>query len=450
MAVAQSRDTIAAIATSSGRGAIGIVRISGSDAFALAEQLTGRILPAPRMAGLRYCLGADGDPIDQGLLLCFPGPNSFTGEDTVEFQGHGGHVILHMIWQRLITLGARPARPGEFSERAYLNGRIDLAQAEAIADLIDAGSRQAARAALRSLRGDFSTKVESLRTRLIALRVELEAAIDFSDEDDVDAFASQRFERALADTSAALATLLVEAEQGRRLAQGAVMVIGGAPNVGKSSLLNRLAGDDMAIVTPVAGTTRDLLRTDVVLEGLPLRIIDTAGIRETSDVVEREGVARARQAMRQADLIVLMDVAGEAVLADTLPNDLPPQTPVLHLRNKIDLSGDQPGYAPGNTFMGISVLTGAGMDILTTELVRLLGGPPSNESTFTARARQIEALRQSAVALDAARLVLTQGLGIELLAEELRHAHDHLGVITGQVTPDQLLGEIFSTFCIGK
>ncbi|OBS09569.1 tRNA uridine-5-carboxymethylaminomethyl(34) synthesis GTPase MnmE [Acidihalobacter prosperus] len=449
MSAPDERDTIAAIATAPGRGAIGIVRASGPQALALAQRLTGRDPPAPRTAVLRTCLDHRGEAIDQGLLVCFPGPDSFTGEDVIEFQGHGGQLLLHLIWERLLALGARPARPGEFSERAFLNGRIDLTQAEAIADLIDAGSRQAARGAMRSLRGEFSSRVEALRTRLVGLRIELEAAIDFVDEDDVGPIGDRRLTASLADVAASLDALLMQAEQGRKLAQGAVMVIAGAPNVGKSSLLNRLAGDDMAIVTPIAGTTRDLLRTDVVIAGMPVRIVDTAGIRETEDPVEREGVARARQAIDQADLILAMDTGDEPTDGVTSVT-LPPQIPVLRVRNKIDLRGEPAGWLSGSDVLGVSVLTGEGMDLLTDELAQRLAGAAQGESTFTARRRQVQALKQCADAVEAARAGLQQGLGIELLAEDLRRAHDRLGEITGRVTPDQLLGEIFSTFCIGK
>lgn len=443
------RDTIAAIATPLGRGAIGVIRISGSKAFLMAEQLTGRSLPDYRVAAIRHCLDECGEIMDQGLLLCFQGPNSFTGEDVVEFQGHGGPVLINLIWQRLLTLGARPARPGEFSERAFLNGRLDLAQAEAIADLIDAGSRQAAAGAMRSLRGAFSSKIEDFRQQLLAIRVNLEAMIDFSDEDDVIDLIDDQVASSLNKLSVDLNGLLLQAEQGRKLSQGAVIVISGAPNVGKSSLLNRLAQEDIAIVAPVAGTTRDVLHTDLTLNGIPIRIVDTAGLRETTDSVEKEGVARAKKMMGLADLVVVMDTAMEKADYEVL-KQLPPYIPILRLRNKIDLSGERPGYKNSNEFMGISALTGAGIEECIEELVRKLGGTQPNETAFTARARHIHALKQTGEVLVSAQQILNDRMGIELLAEELRQAHDYLGKITGHVTPDQLLGEIFSNFCIGK
>lgn len=443
------RETIAAIATPLGRGAIGIVRISGSNAFSLAEQLTGRELPENRLASIRYCLDGNGEILDQGLLICFKKPNSFTGEDVVEFQGHGGPVLLKLIWQRLLALGARPARPGEFSERAFLNGRLDLAQAEAIADLIDAGSRQAAAGAMRSLRGEFSSRIEYLRQQLLALRASLEAMIDFSDEDDVSDLLDTQIGDTLRVLSFELNELLLQAEQGRKLSQGAVVVISGAPNVGKSTLLNRLAQEDVAIVTPVAGTTRDVLHTDLELNGIPLRIVDTAGLRETIDPIEKEGVARARKTMQTADLIVVMDTAKEQADVGVL-KQLPAHIPVMRLRNKIDLSGDKAGYQQANDIIGISALTRAGIDDFIEVLVRKLGGAQPMETAFTARARHIHALKQTNEILEGARQVLNNQAGVELLAEELRRAHDCLGEITGHVTADQLLGEIFSSFCIGK
>lgn len=443
------RDTIAAIATPSGRGAIGIIRISGPEAFTLSSALTGKKLPEPRKAVLRRCLDNIGEVIDEGLLLCFPGPESFTGEDVVEFQGHGGQVVLNLIWQRLLSLGARPARPGEFSERAFLNGRIDLAQAEAIADLIDAGSQQVAQGAMRSLQGEFSSRIDLFRERLLKLRVYVEASVDFVDEDEVDDLEFEKIQALLGELGKDLNSLLHKAQQGRRLAQGAVIVIAGPPNVGKSSLLNWLAGDNTAIVTPIAGTTRDLLKTDILIEGIPVHVIDTAGIRETDDPVEREGVMRARQAMKQSDLLILMDVLNEE-WKDDVCKELDSDIPRLQVRNKIDLSGEPPGTDAGTGFLGISVKTGSGMEVLLREIMRQLDGPPRGEAAFTARARHIHSLVRSEVAINAACEILEQRGNIEFVAEELRLAQDSLGEITGQITPDSLLGEIFSTFCIGK
>lgn len=443
------RDTIAAVATPPGRGAVGIVRVSGPEAFLIAEKLTGRALPMLRHAALRNCLAENGEVVDQGLLLCFSGPESFTGEDVVEFQGHGGQQAPHLVWKRFLELGARAAGPGEFSQRAYLNGRLDLAQAEAIADLIDAGSRQAALGAVRSLRGEFSDQVEALRARLTAVRVQVEASVDFADEDDVDEASVERLSAELREILDATMRLLRSAQQGVRLAQGAIVVLAGAPNVGKSSLLNRFAGEDRAIVTPVAGTTRDLLHADIVLHGIPVQLIDTAGIRETEDPVEREGVARARRALANADVALLLDTV-ERQAVDDLLAELPPSAPVLKVRNKIDITGETAGYDGNRDFFAISALTGSGVDELTAEIVRRIGGPATNETVFTARARQVRALEQCLEALQRAHELASGALGVELLAEELRQAQEHLGSITGRITADQLLGEIFSTFCIGK
>lgn len=444
-----ARDTIAAVATASGRGAVGIVRVSGPDAFFIAEKLTGRPLPPFRQAALRSCLTENGVVLDQGLLLCFSGPQSFTGEDVVEFQGHGGQQAPHLVWKRFLELGARAAAPGEFSQRAYLNGRLDLAQAEAIADLIDAGSRQAALGAVRSLRGEFSEQVEALRARLTAIRVQVEASVDFVEEDDVDEAAAERMVGELKEILGATRQLLRSAQQGVKLAQGAIVVLAGAPNVGKSSLLNRLAGEDRAIVTPVAGTTRDLLHTDLVVQGMPVQVIDTAGIRDTDDPVEREGVARARRALANADVALLLDTA-ETPASDQLLVELPASACLLKVRNKIDISGESPGFDSARNIFAISALTGSGIDTLVTEVIRRMGGPGTDETVFTARARQVRALEQCLEALERAHSLAVHATGVELLAEELRQAQEHLGSITGRISADQLLGEIFATFCIGK
>ncbi|AOV18315.1 tRNA uridine-5-carboxymethylaminomethyl(34) synthesis GTPase MnmE [Acidihalobacter aeolianus] len=444
-----ARDTIAAVATASGRGAVGIVRVSGPDAFFIAEKLTGRPLPPFRQAALRSCLTENGVVLDQGLLLCFSGPQSFTGEDVVEFQGHGGQQAPLLVWKRFLELGARAAAPGEFSQRAYLNGRLDLAQAEAIADLIDAGSRQAALGAVRSLRGEFSEQVEALRARLTAIRVQVEASVDFVEEDDVDEAAAERMVGELKEILGATRQLLRSAQQGVKLAQGAIVVLAGAPNVGKSSLLNRLAGEDRAIVTPVAGTTRDLLHTDLVVQGMPVQVIDTAGIRDTDDPVEREGVARARRALANADVALLLDTA-ETPASDQLLVELPASACLLKVRNKIDVSGESPGFDSARNIFAISALTGSGIDILVTEVIRRMGGPGTDETVFTARARQVRALEQCLEALERAHSLAVHATGVELMAEELRQAQEHLGSITGRISADQLLGEIFATFCIGK
>jgi tRNA modification GTPase len=445
------RETIAAVATPVGVGAVGIVRVSGPAVPDIALDLLGR-LPAPRQALLADFLAADGEPIDQGLALYFPAPHSFTGEHVLELQGHGGPVVLDRLLARVLELGARAARPGEFSERAFLEGKLDLTRAEAIADLIASGTEQQARLAARSLRGAFAQRVDALLEALTDVRVLVEATLDFPDEDlgpELAAGTAKELARLLAD----LDTLLSTAQRGERLRDGLIVVLAGAPNAGKSSLLNALSETDRAIVTPVPGTTRDLLHADVQIDGLPLRVVDTAGLRLSPDPIEQEGVRRAREQIDQADLVLWIiddaDPLGEA----TPQADLPDQVPRLSIRNKIDLTGRAPGKhsgADGTIELACSATTGVGLDDLRRALIRHAGLGTDVGGEFSARRRHLDALRRTRQHLAAAAQAQADEAPPELVAEELRIAQNSLGEITGAVSSDDLLGRIFSEFCIGK
>lgn len=447
-----STDTIVAVATPAGRGALGILRLSGPQAQTIAGKIAGP-MPAPRQAGLRHFRDAAGAVIDQGLMLVFPAPHSFTGEDVVELQGHGGPVLLDLLLRAASAHGARVARPGEFSERAFLNGRIDLAQAEAIADLIDAASAQAARAATRSLDGEFSRLIAALVEELVQLRVFVEGALDFSDEE-IDWLSDAGLRRRLGDLDTHLRTLLQQAARGRRLREGITVTLTGAPNVGKSTLLNRLADTDAAIVTDIAGTTRDVLRESIVLDGLPLLVIDTAGLRESDDPVEREGIRRAWAALAQAEIALYLvdDRAGITAQDEILLAQLPPQAQVIVLANKCDLSGHVPGRLQlgGRDAIRLSAGSGAGMGLLVDAIKQIAGVADAGESPFSARTRHVDALRRAQASVDAARTRLAERTMPELAAEELRLAQDALSEITGAFTSDDLLGRVFSQFCIGK
>lgn len=444
----RGHETIAAIATPTGRGAIGVIRLSGVDAFTIAKALAGSLPPA-RHAGLRQLRADHGEVLDEALLIAFPGPASFTGEDVIELQGHGGPAVLEVVMERVLALGARLARPGEFTERAFLNGRLDLAQAEAVADLIAASSRRAAQSAVRSLRGEFSRRVNGLVESLTRLRAELEADFDFSD-DDLEPFEGLRLNAGLEQIAAELDHVLTAARQGERLSRGYTVVLCGAPNVGKSSLLNRLADHEVAIVTPEAGTTRDLLRAQIETEGLAIEVLDTAGLRESEDPVEREGVRRALAAMAAADLLVRVYEDGSPQRLIELPETaLGEHTPELAVYNKVDLSGGLAGPRGGHAY-GVSALSGAGIQALRSALSAALGYHPGVESPFLARERHVAALASAQRRIAAAIELVTAGEGPELVAEELRAAQNQLGEITGQVTSEDLLGVIFSTFCIGK
>lgn len=451
------RDTIAALASGTGRAGIGVVRVSGPGALALGEALAGRALRPRRAHHVRFRGGA-GEVLDDGLAIAFPGPASFTGEDVVELHGHGNPVLLQALLDRLYDLGARPARPGEFSERAFLAGRLDLAQAEAVADLVAAGSLAAARAARRSLDGVFSRQVNELLDALVALRVEVEAGIDFPEEE-LELLAGNALAGRLDAVRRRLAALLAAARHGQRLRDGQVVVLAGRPNAGKSSLLNRLAGSERAIVTAVPGTTRDVLREEIRLGEVGLTLVDTAGLREAGDAIEAEGVRRARAELARADHVLHVcdaadpDAAPDAGLAPALA-DGAGLTVVL---NKIDLLDPDAraaalarAAAGGGTVLAVSAQTGEGIDALAGHLAGLAGATGAGEGAFSARARHVEALQRTAARLDDAYRHLADEQAFELCAEALRLAHLALGEITGAHTPDDLLGAIFSSFCIGK
>ena len=458
----QQKDTIVAIATAPGRGGIGVVRLSGPDALAIARRMARpELQPEARRAHYTPFMDVHGDEVDQGLLIYFPAPHSFTGEQVVELQGHGGPVLLDQLVATATALGARPAQPGEFSLRAFLNDRMDLTQAEAIADLIDAGTGAAARAAMQSLQGAFSKEIDRLVEDLIQLRLYVEAAIDFPEEE-IDFLSDGKVRDDLESLRQQLQRVLGEARQGQLLRDGMTVVIAGRPNAGKSSLLNALAGRDTAIVTDIAGTTRDLLRESIQLDGLPLNVVDTAGLRESPDRVEQEGIRRAWQAMEEADrLLVVADVSQLTGLPDTLQALLPAQerslaelaVPVTLVLNKCDLVTDQPltgvGQTPWPCFQ-VSATTGAGLDGLREHLKQVAGYQSEHHSRFSARRRHVTALEQAADALDHGLAQLTGAAAGELLAEDLRAAQRALEEITGVFTADDLLGRIFSSFCIGK
>ncbi len=446
-------DTIAAIATPPGRGGIGIVRVSGPAARRIAVAVIGRE-PAPREATLCRFLDDRGEAIDTGLALFFPAPRSFTGEDVLELHGHGGPVVLDMLLERLLALGARLARPGEFSERAFLNDKIDLTQAEAIADLIDSGSRSAARSAMRSLQGEFSERITGLVEALTELRVYIEAAIDFSDED-IDFLADDALRARFRDLERDLEDLTGIARRGRLLREGITVVIAGPPNAGKSSLLNRLAEREAAIVTDIPGTTRDVLREYISIDGLPLHVIDTAGLRDSSDPVERIGIDRARAEIAGADRVLLvLDETDPAAAVDAkalLSGDLADVTLTL-VHNKCDLSGAPPAFyedAEHRSHVRLSAWTGAGLDLLVQHLKELASYAGPEQGLFTARRRHLDALREAAEHVGRALARINEGAG-DLAAEDLRQGQRALGGITGEVSSDELLGRIFSSFCIGK
>lgn len=443
-----AQDTIVAIATAPGAGGVGIVRLSGPQAQQIATLLCARTL-TPRHAHYARFLDADGTVIDDGIALSFPGPASFTGEDVVELQGHGSPVVLQQLVARACALGARLARPGEFSERAFLNHKLDLAQAEAIADLIAASDARAARAARRSLDGVFSERVEGIGRSLLALRVHVEAAIDFADES-IDTLGGEQVRAGLADDCRRLDALIIDAERGRKLRDGVHAVIVGPPNAGKSSLLNALAGSDRAIVTDVAGTTRDTLRETIRLDGLELHLVDTAGLRDGGDAIEREGMRRARAELERADVaLAVVDArdpdAGRAAIADSIEG----VGTVLWIHNKTDLLEGVP--PDDGEHVHVSASQGTGLDRLHVRLRALAGASASDggDGEFSARARHVEALHRAATHASAAADQMRHEQ-LELAAEELRLAHDALGEITGRLSADDMLGHIFSTFCIGK
>ncbi|RAT11342.1 MULTISPECIES: tRNA uridine-5-carboxymethylaminomethyl(34) synthesis GTPase MnmE [Lonsdalea] len=450
-------DTIVAQATPPGRGGVGILRISGSAASAVAQAVLGK-LPRPRYADYLPFLDADGSVLDQGIALWFPNPNSFTGEDVLELQGHGGPVILDLLLKRILTLpGLRIARPGEFSERAFLNDKLDLAQAEAIADLIDASSEQAARSAVNSLQGAFSSRIHQLVETLTQLRIYVEAAIDFPDEE-IDFLSDGKIEAQLNTVIADLNGVRAEARQGSLLREGMKVVIAGRPNAGKSSLLNALAGREAAIVTDIAGTTRDVLREHIHIDGMPLHIIDTAGLRDANDEVERIGIERAWQEIEQADRVLFMvdgtttEASEPAALWPEFMARLPKTLPITVVRNKADITGETLGIEDVSihSLIRLSARTGEGVDLLRNHLKESMGFTISTESGFLARRRHLQALESAAEHLEQGRDQLVSAYAGELLAEELRLSQQALSEITGEFTSDDLLGRIFSSFCIGK
>jgi tRNA modification GTPase len=442
-------DTIVAIATAPGAGGVGMLRVSGPQALRIAVDL-GCPQLQPRHAHYARFRDAAGEVLDDGIALYFPNPRSFTGEDVVELQGHGSPVVLQQLVGRCIALGARQARPGEFSERAFLNGKLDLAQAEAIADLIAASDTRAARAARRSLDGVFSRRVEDAGEQLVRLRIHVEAAIDFADEP-LDTLGGDQVRQGLGEVQLALATLRDDAERGRRLRDGLHAVLVGPPNAGKSSLLNALAGSERAIVTDIAGTTRDTLRETIRIDGLELTLVDTAGLRDGGDAIEREGMRRARAEMQRTDLaIIVLDArdpqAGHAAVADAIA-EVPLQ---LWIHNKSDLLEALPADIDANV-VHVSAATGQGLDRLHTRLRELASGSAGDsvEGEFSARARHVEAITLAIGHAERAEAELVHE-PLELAAEELRLAHEALGEITGRMSADDLLGRIFSSFCIGK
>jgi tRNA modification GTPase len=450
--MSSSTDVIAAIATPPGRGGIGVVRVSGRDLSRVLEGIVGRRL-APRMATLSRFLGARGETLDEGLALWFPAPASYTGENVLELHGHGGPAILALILARCLELGARIAEPGEFTKRAFLNDKLDLAQAESVADLIDAATATAARAARRSLSGEFSLAVDAVVAELVELRMFTEATLDFPEED-VDFVRAANAGERLNALRERVAALLRASRQGSLLREGLDVVLVGAPNVGKSSLLNRLAGDDVAIVTAVAGTTRDAIRSSIAIRGIPLHIVDTAGVREAADEVESIGIARTWTAVAHADLaLVVADARDRDEVQESVASRLDPAVPYIVVHNKIDLSGDAPRrIAEGETRgVWLSAKTGAGIGLLQDAILDVAGAHEDMEDTFLARERHIRALIAAERSLAAAAAHLAAAKPpLELVAEELRGAQDSLSAITGKFSPDDLLGEIFGRFCIGK
>ena len=447
MAVNLQQDTIVARATPAGRGGVGIIRISGTAAGDIAVALLGR-LPKPRYATYSGFRDTDGTSLDSGIALWFPGPHSFTGEDVLEIQGHGGAVVIDLLLERITALGARLAEPGEFSKRAFLNDKLDLTQAEAIVDLIDSGSRVAARAAQRSLQGEFSRAVMQLNDRITELRVHVEAAIDFPDED-IDFLSDSGLLERVSVVEKAFSELTRSAREGCLLREGATLVLAGKPNAGKSSLLNALSGYSAAIVTDIPGTTRDVIKEQIDLDGLPLSIIDTAGLRTSADVVEQEGVRRTHEQLRQADLAILVIDVNNPEEAVELIADMPADLQIIKVLNKCDLINRQPGLSEDGSAIYVSALTGAGLDDLRSLLKQRLGYLPSESGSITARRRHLVILAAALSAFQDGRARLAEGSG-ELMADDLLRSQNALAEITGEFSSDDLLGEIFSNFCIGK
>ena len=452
---ARESDTIVARATPPGLGGIAVIRVSGPLVADIAQQLLGT-LPAARYATCAEFKDAHGEPVDSGLALYFPAPHSFTGEDVLELQGHGSQIVAGMLLERVIDLGARQAEPGEFTRRAFINDKLDLSQAEAVADLIDSGSRAAARAALRSLQGKFSTAVFELNRKVTELRVHVEAAIDFPEEE-IDFLGDAALLERMADVEAEFDRLETVIINGRILRDGVYIVLTGAPNAGKSSLLNALAGYDAAIVTDIPGTTRDIVREHIEIDGLPVHVIDTAGLREVEGegggAIEREGIRRAREQIATADhaLLIIDASLGEAADVHALRAELPDGLGYTRVCNKIDLTGAAPGVAAEQPdTVNVSALTGAGIDALRTRIKDAVGYAAGGNETITARQRHLDCLKRAREHFQAGKAQLTEQAAGELMAEELLQVQNHLAEITGEFGSDDLLGEIFSSFCIGK
>ncbi|MFA6179898.1 MAG: tRNA uridine-5-carboxymethylaminomethyl(34) synthesis GTPase MnmE [Candidatus Methylopumilus sp.] len=447
--VNSTTDTIAAIATASGSGGIGVVRVSGPACQEIARGILGNC-PPPRHAAYLPFKEADGSLIDRGIAIYYTNPNSYTGEDVLELQAHGGPALMQLLLARCIALGARQAEPGEFTRRAYLNDKLDLAQAEAVADIINASTAEAARSAMRSLSGEFSQRIHALLQRLVDLRMYVEACLDFPEEE-IDFISQGRVAEKLEAIAQELDSVFKEAKQGNLLREGIQVVLVGQPNVGKSSLINQLAGEEVAIVTPIAGTTRDTIKSAIQINGVPLHVIDTAGLRDTDDEVEKFGIARTWRALENANIaLLLVDAAHGITDAEkVILNRLPAVLPKIWVHNKIDLSSEAPKIEElaNESHIFLSAKTGVGIDLLRTHLLKLAGWQATGEGVFMARTRHLEALNQVKGHLSQAKQKLAQA---ELLADELRVAQEALNTITGAFTPDDLLGEIFSRFCIGK
>jgi len=443
-----TQETIAAIATPPGNGGVGIIRISGPSAFEISKQLTNKS-PAPRQALFTSYRDADNSVIDSGLVIFFPNPSSYTGEDTIELQGHGGSVVLGMLLKRVLSLGARLANPGEFTERAFLNNKLDLAQAEAVADLIESSTEQSVRSAQKSMQGVFSKQINELVEQLTELRIFVEAAIDFVDEE-IDFLSDGVVENKMLKLSDKIKTIQKTAQQGRLLRDGMTVVLAGKPNAGKSSLLNALAGHEAAIVTEIAGTTRDILKERIQIDGMPLHIIDTAGLRESDNVVEKEGIRRAHEEIKQADKILLLIDSTDPEI-NSVMETLPPGLDITKIYNKIDLIDVEPEITETEHGCQIylSVKKQIGMELLTDYLKKSVGFNAETDDVFIARKRHIEALNQGQKSVENALQQLQNQAG-ELVAEDLRQAQNSLAEITGTFSSDDLLGRIFSSFCIGK
>ncbi len=443
-----TQDTIAAIATPPGNGGVGIIRISGPSASEIAKKLTTKSF-LPRQALFTSFKDEDQVVIDSGILLFFPNPSSYTGEDTIELQGHGGTVVLGMLLKRVLCLGARLANPGEFTERAFLNDKLDLAQAEAVADLIESSTEQSVRSAQKSMQGVFSEQINELVDELTELRVYVEAAIDFVDEE-IDFLSDGVVENKIKKIAEEIKKIKKTARQGRLLRDGMTVVLAGKPNVGKSSLLNALTGHEAAIVTEIAGTTRDVLKEQIQIDGMPLHIIDTAGLRESDNVVEKEGIRRAHEQIKQADKILLLIDSTDPEI-DSVINTLPDNLNITKIYNKIDLLGKQPKIIQSSdeTQIYLSVKKQLGLDLLTDYLKKSIGFKGETDNVFIARQRHIDALSQGQEFVESAIVQLQNQAG-ELVAEDLRQAQNSLAEITGEFSSDDLLGKIFSSFCIGK